>query len=61
VLKDVLRIHWKWLEKEGSLISWQGVDFTVSKEAEEMARTAIQCTGKGREQASGCKGETQRR
>jgi ribosomal protein S21 len=39
VLNDALRIFWKRLKKEGTLKSWQGVDFMVPNEVEEMSRT----------------------
>jgi hypothetical protein len=66
VLNDALKFFWKRLQKEATLKSWQGVDFMVPNEAEEMSRTGIQCiVGTGRKQASGltlgCKGKARRR
>jgi hypothetical protein len=43
VLNDALRMRWRWLEREGQLRSWHGLEFSISPEAEDTFQAACQC------------------
>jgi hypothetical protein len=43
-MNDALRIMWRWLEKNGQLRAWSGLDFHLSANAEAMFTAATECT-----------------